>query len=255
MTKRTRTGQGLCGLFAVLTLAMLITPLAAQEIGEVEVVNVWAYGTPVGGPREDLNRNSPVYTDELLETVRTGELRIRFIDGTTLGMGSESTLVLDELVFDPAAADSMKLALASGFFHFVTGSIEKEAVLITTPSMEIGLRGTDLAISVDADGRTELGVRDGIATATPAAGGETVEVAAGQTATANLGDFSIGVSNGLSGSAQGTMPASGTGFGGRGTPGGPTGTDASEADLPREQSSGPSEPSEPDPAPSPSTSF
>lgn len=251
MTKRARTDQGLCGLFAVLVLAMLNTPLAAQEIGKVEVVSVWAYGTPVGSPREDLNRNSPVHTDELIETVRTGELRIGFIDGTTLGMGSESAVVLDELVYDPAAADSMKLQLASGFFHFVTGDIEKEGVVITTPTMVIGVRGTDLAISVDADGSTELGVRDGIATATPAVGGDTIEVAAGQTATAGPGDSDIDVSDGLSGRARGTMPASGSGFGGRSTPGTQTGTEASEADRPREQSN---EPSQPEPAP-PSSTF
>jgi len=160
---------------------------------------------------------TPVYAGELVETVRTGEIRIEFVDGTSIAMGSESAMVLNELVLDPANADSMKIELVSGFFHFVTGNVDKEAVAITTPAMVIGVRGTDLAISVGADGTTEVGVRECTATATPSAGGETVDIAEGNTGRASPGDASVGVSPGLSAVASCSMPASGGIGGGRAT--------------------------------------
>lgn len=216
----TRALRPAVGLLAATIAALPLLPAQGQEIGTVEVVQVWAYGTPAGASRADLFRNNPVHAGERVETVKTGALRLVFIDGTSLGLGSDSTLVLDELVYDPAGPDSLALELGEGLFHFVTGDIEKEAVVIITPAMIVGVRGTDLAISVDANGFTELGVRDGTGLATPVGGGPTVEVPSGSTATASPGDSSILVREGLSGTAAGTMPGqSGSGFGGGGNSG------------------------------------
>lgn len=223
----------------------LVPPAAADVIGEVDLVRVWAYGTAPGGEREDLRRNMSVETDEVVETVKTGELRIVFADGTTLGLGSESTVMLDELVYSGGQNDSLTLELTNSFFNFVTGDIAKEAVTINTPAMVIGVRGTDLAISIDAEGNTEVGVREGEAEATPTAGGETVSVPEGSTATASPGDRSIGVAGGLSGAALGDMPGAG------GTPGGGVEGAASSgggnggSEIEREPSEHSSEPSSP----------
>lgn len=195
-------------------LAALSTPAHSQEIGSVELVRVWAYSTPSGGERGDLYRNNPVHAGERVETVKSGALRLVFLDDTSLGLGSDSALVLDQLVYDPAGPDSMVLELGEGLFHFVTGDMEADAVVINTPAMIVGVRGTDLAISVSADGFTELGVREGTGLATPSAGGPTVEVPAGSTATAAPGDSAVLVREGLSATAAGTMPGAGAGFGG-----------------------------------------
>ena len=223
------------GLALAALLVLSATEGRAQEIGEVEVVRVWAYGTPPGGERGDLFRSNPVHQGETVETVRNGELRVRFADGTTSGLAGDSTIVLDELVYDGGAGDVLAIELSQGFFHFVTGDIAPEAVQISTPAMVIGVRGTDLAIAVGEDGATELGVRDGTAVAAPAAGGDAVDIAAGNTATAEPGDRSIGVSPGLSALATGAMP--GGGFGGLGNQGGGSGG-ASEPDRPERSSDG-----------------
>jgi len=188
---------------------------AADVVGRVESLDVWAYGTPPDQGRRDLRRNMEVFAQERVETVKRAEILIKFLDGTTLGMGAESVIVLDELVYDPNAVDSMVLSMTQGFFHFVTGEIAPEAVTIETPAMIIGIRGTDIAVSVDSTS-TELGVRGGAAIATPTAGGATVDVAAGQTATARVGEAGVSVSQGLSGAAAGTMPGQGGSGGGAG---------------------------------------
>ena len=94
---------------AVAMTALLIPslPAMAETIGEVELVRVWAYGTAPGSDREDLRRTMAVETDEVVETVKTGELRIVFPDGTSLALGSESTVVLDELVYNGTQGDTL----------------------------------------------------------------------------------------------------------------------------------------------------
>lgn len=201
-------------------LALCGPASAADVIGDVAVVEVWAYGTPPDQARRDLRANMQVYVNERVETVKQAEVLIRFLDGTTLGIGAESSIVLDELVYDPNQVDSMVLSMTQGLFHFVTGDIAPEAVTIMTPAMIIGIRGTDIAVSVDSTS-TELGVRDGNATATPTAGGETVSVGAGETARATVGDRGVSVSLGLSDATGGAMPgSSGIGSGGFGGGGG-----------------------------------
>jgi len=94
--------------------------------------------------------------------------------------------------------------------------------------MVIGVRGTDLAISIDAEGNTEVGVREGEAEATPTAGGDSVSVPEGSTASASPGDRDVGVSKGLSSAARGTMPGAGSGVGGGLEGGSTSGGDGSE---------------------------
>lgn len=201
-------------------LALSAPTFSADVIGEVEMLSVWAYGTPPDEPRRDLRARSDVHADELIETVKSAEVLIRFEDGTTLGLGAESTIYLDELVYDGGAGDSMVLTITQGFFHFVTGDIAPEAVVIETPAMIIGIRGTDLAIGVDGNGTSTVGVRDGAATATPAVGGTTVDVNAGQTATAEVGERSVSVSDGLSAGLAGPMPGGSASGGSGGRDGG-----------------------------------
>ncbi|MBT5432769.1 MAG: hypothetical protein P8Q36_09140 [Alphaproteobacteria bacterium] len=99
------TKTAVSGIAALGMLALAFPASAADVIGDVERVGVWAYGTPSGEGRHDLRRNADVHANERIETVKTGEVLIRFEDGTTLGMGSESVIVLDELVFNRDAGD------------------------------------------------------------------------------------------------------------------------------------------------------
>jgi len=185
---------------------------SADPIGDVDFVQVWAYGTPPGSGRDAIFRGHRVVSNETLETVSQASLQVTFVDGTTLALGESTTLVLDEFVFDPNASDSMVAQFANGLFHLVSGAIDEETVRIETPAMAIGLRGTDIVVKVDDEGNTDLAVRSGNATATPTAGGETVVVEAGQTASASPGDNTIILVSGLPSFATTGLPAGGAGF-------------------------------------------
>lgn len=135
---------------------------AADPVGTVERVVVYAYGTAPSQARQPVYKFDKVIFGERLETVEKGSLKIAFIDNTTLFLGSKSNLVIDSYLFDPASAkESLVLKASTGAFRFVTGTISKTAVSIQTPVAQIGIRGTDFSMSVEENGKTVIAVDSG----------------------------------------------------------------------------------------------
>ena len=212
---------------------------ADEAVGNVDLVEVWAYGTPPESERDSVFRGHGVVVQETLETVRSGFLHVTFVDGTTLALGESTILVLDEFVYDPdSTGDSMVAQLASGLFHLVSGDLDNEGVVLETPALAIGLRGTDIVVRVGEDGTTDLAVRGGAATATPTAGGDTVVVNTGQTATGSPGDTTVILVDGLPNFADRDLP---TATKGRRNVGGASGGDRGSGDAANPGSGGDSD--------------
>ena len=199
-------GRALSLGVCLMVLAGTAQAQAQESIGNVDLVEVWAYSTPPGGARDSIFRGHQVFTDETIETVSSAYVHMTFLDGTTLAIGESTVLVLDSFVYDPNASDSLVADFTGGLYHLISGDIESETVLIRTPGLAIGLRGTDIVVQVAEDGKTDLAVLDGIATATPTAGGETVDVNAGQTATGSPGNPTVILTNGLPAFATTDLP-------------------------------------------------
>ncbi len=94
-----------------------------------------------------------LYQDDIVETGAGGTVGLVFIDGTTLALGEDGELVLDELVYDPSkAVGKGTLRLVSGAAEFVSGGIAKsgaDAMTFQTPVATIGIRGTRVFASYD----------------------------------------------------------------------------------------------------------
>jgi hypothetical protein len=65
--------------------------------------------------------------------------------------------------------------MSKGAFRFLSGAIPKEKVKISTPTVTIGIRGTELVLDVAEDGETEMSTVAGEADCTDG-GGETLTV-------------------------------------------------------------------------------
>ena len=151
---------GLRLLQAAVTAALCVSfktitaPLqAAEDIGEVS----------------ELRGSARIYGEEPIEAilevpiqplddVRTskGRLAITFLDETIVRLTEHSKLIVDEYIYSSNPSNS-KLAInfAQGTARFVTGKlgrIDKRNIKLRTPSADIAIRGTSLAITV-----TELG--------------------------------------------------------------------------------------------------
>lgn len=101
--------------------------------------------------RDNLSRNLEkggfVYEKETIITRPESNVEIRFLDDTLFSQGPDSSMVLDEYVFDPDDADKsgVSINMMHGAFRHVTGRIAEqnpEGVKLESKMALIGIRGT-----------------------------------------------------------------------------------------------------------------
>jgi hypothetical protein len=112
----------------------------------------------LAGSEGALSVGDSVYRNEVVRTGADSLAKLVFLDSTNLAVGPTSRIVLDRFVYegDPGA-QKVAVNLAKGVFRFTTGSLDKKAYTITTPTAAIGVRGTVLDIGVrEADTRVTL---------------------------------------------------------------------------------------------------
>lgn len=140
-------------------------------VGDVTAVLRWAYGTPPGAGRRDLFVGNDVVYRELLQTVEDGALHVHLADATELRLGSASSVMLDEFVYDPAADTGTLVAtVAKGVARFITGATENGRFVVETPVAIVTPRGTEFSVWVEEDGSTVIWVQDGSVEVTPREG-------------------------------------------------------------------------------------
>ena len=140
---------------------MTVVQAQAANIGNITELN--GAGRVVREVQKDLDSTYEAALDfniESYDNVQTsnGRLGITFLDDSQVRLTEHSELIIDEFIYDPDPSKSkMALQFASGTARFITGklaTIDKENILIQTPSATIGIRGTDFTVTVDELGRS-----------------------------------------------------------------------------------------------------
>jgi mannose-6-phosphate isomerase-like protein (cupin superfamily) len=121
----------------------------AENVGEATRVQTFAYQTPPQAGRTPLYRLNPVVRNATLQTVPNGSLEVKFTDGSMLTLGSGSTIVVDNYVYNQGGAGQQTLKMTRGVFRFVSGTIPKDRVQLQTPMVTIGIRGTTVKTQID----------------------------------------------------------------------------------------------------------
>lgn len=144
MTKL-RSGLGGIAVAAGLALAAIAGPALAQgtPAGVAAGVNPTARGTPPGLATRVLSVGLDVLRNERIQTEAQGQVQIHFVDRSTLTVGPNSDLVIDEFVYAPATnTGRFALSTSRGLLRVVGGAISKQdEVTVTTPAAVIGIRG------------------------------------------------------------------------------------------------------------------
>lgn len=167
----------------VATAALGVAGAARAEdvedgIGGVEDIVNYAWSTVAPDPREEMELEDDVYMNEVVETGEESALVVKFSDGSKLTLGENAKIVIDKYVYNPSTSTGEQaVTLTKGAFRFLSGSVPKANVKITTPTVTIGIRGTELIFDVADDGETEMSTVSGEADATDGSG-ETLTVAA-----------------------------------------------------------------------------
>lgn len=149
-------------IIAGLVMGSPVPAQAADPVGDVKEVKVFAYGTPPRQSRAPLYPRANVFLDERLETVSGGGLRVALDDGSNLVLGSDSAIIVDDLVYSRASRrGSTSITLRAGFYRYASTYNKNRQVTLKTPVATIGIRGTELLILVEEDGATTVVVRQG----------------------------------------------------------------------------------------------
>jgi hypothetical protein len=137
-----------------LPLALLIavsagTPVFAAEgevIGNAEKLKPEA-GARLDGDTRVLAVGADLHRDEQVWTAAGGRLDIKFADGSTVALGENARMVLDEFVMpQDGGAGTQVLRSISGALRFVGGAVDQSkpgATKIVTPIATMTVRGTE----------------------------------------------------------------------------------------------------------------
>ncbi len=139
--------------------------LAEPQIGTVVLKDYkGAQGTRVQASAEELHFGHEVYTQETVSTPADGATVMRFHDQTQLQIGANSTVVLDNFVYDTNADTSnASIKFTKGVFRYIAGQAKSEEnVKLSTPTTTLTIRGTKFIVQVANDGATTVSVLEGI---------------------------------------------------------------------------------------------
>ena len=170
----------------------LVSQLAGPMVPDIQVAQAGtsdALGDPAGhvdqlkgdvvalrgGVEVELGAGDPIYEGDVLVTGAGGAVGIVFADNSTMSMGGEARISIDEMVYDANAGSGSQLFdIVQGAFVFASGQIghnNPEDVQVRTPVATIGIRGTKYAVNVDQErGDASVTLFEGAVSVSNAAG-------------------------------------------------------------------------------------
>jgi len=116
--------------------------IAADPIGAAAAVRNQATGT-LGAETRRLTPGLGVFQNERVDTASNASAQLIFRDETALTIGPNSSVTLDQFVYDPSRnAGKAVIRATKGAFRFVSGSVDPRSYEIETPVGTMGVRGT-----------------------------------------------------------------------------------------------------------------
>jgi hypothetical protein len=107
------------------------------------------------------SKGTGIEKNDRVNTSSSGRFKITFADNTTVSITENSSLVIDDFVYDSGKPSAGKLGLkaALGTMRYTSGALahnNPKGVNIRTPTATIAVRGTDFVMSVDEAGRSTV---------------------------------------------------------------------------------------------------
>lgn len=160
---------------------LLTSPVLAADVGEIVLVRNSVRGTPPGASVRPLMAGDGVPLGLLVETGADSGTKMTFDPSGSFTLGARTRAVINSALVDNAAGRSdSALSVLAGQVRLALGRLFRGDISVDTPTAVVGVKGTDLRVTVDeATGTTLVAVTEGLVSVRSKAGGE-VAVAAGQ---------------------------------------------------------------------------
>lgn len=181
-------------MLAVAQCALLVggrVAWAGNSVGTLTKKENEVWGTIRGARQIALEEAAQVFRNQKLETGDDSAAVVKFIDQSQLSLGENANLVVDEYVYAGEKSRS-SVMLGKGAFRFLSGQMPEKNMKLNTPTVGIGIRGTELLIDVYEDGSTEVSTISGAANVVSAITNEVLDVLAGQSVLADAQGVFIG---------------------------------------------------------------
>jgi hypothetical protein len=133
---------------------------AQERVGVNSAVNPEATGAMPGAPARRLVIGQDVIFNEHITTAAAGQSQLLFLDESSMTVGPNSDLTIDQFVFDPKSGTG-KLAMSAtrGLLRYVGGKLSKqdEAVTLRSATATLAVRGGAFIVQIEPDGKTDAG--------------------------------------------------------------------------------------------------
>ncbi len=117
---------------------------SAKSIGVAAAVNQNAHAVSLRGKIRSIKLGNKVYFNERINTEGVGIVQLLFTDGSTIMVGANSSLVIDEYIYDPnKGTGKLAISFGKGVMRFIGGKLSKNknGVEIRTVVGTAGIRG------------------------------------------------------------------------------------------------------------------
>lgn len=143
-------------------LALIILLFSNTQVFSKDIIGIIAVG--IGKISNQLNESlttgSKLYFGDSIITEAASSAQVLLMDQTTLTIGENSELVIDEFVYDPQTKiGKIVSSVKIGTVKIITGEISKtnpDNLEIKTPTGSIGARGTEFAVVTESDTKSTV---------------------------------------------------------------------------------------------------
>ena len=144
---------------SLVSLFATVARAETQTVGTVSAANPMAYGTAPGAKSHVLAVGANVVFKEQITTSSAGSAQLTFLDRSTINVGPDSTVVIDDFVYRPeTSTGEMGVKITKGLMRFVGGEISHAGGMsVTTPTVTVGIRGGVATVGYVLDPRDDDG--------------------------------------------------------------------------------------------------
>jgi hypothetical protein len=162
LTRELQVGAAV--LFLSLSWAVIAVADADErmDVGHVARLQNLAHAT-YAEDRRRLEEASDILMQDLLTTGRDSRLKVVLKDGSSVHLGEDAEILVDDFVYTPREQRAITLNLVKGALRYIGSKMRgktRQDVKIETPVLNLGVRGTDFWLG-PIDGATGVLVLQG----------------------------------------------------------------------------------------------
>ena len=143
----------LASIALIAALAVSSVAVAQDSAGMVVASRGEVIALSGGGSRE-LKQGDFIYIDDEIMTTNRSFVVLQFQDGAKVTVRPDSTMIIEQYVYNGNADDEAELNLVAGGLRVITGAMAKsnpENYKVRTPVALMGVRGTEFSVILCGD--------------------------------------------------------------------------------------------------------